>query len=50
MPRYVFVCEHCSTEFEETRRIAEMDEPARCPECGGPSRRILTTPGCIIIN
>lgn len=50
MPRYVFRCEKCSTEFEQPRRIADMDEPAHCPKCGGLSVRLLTTPSCIIIS
>ncbi len=35
MPYYEFVCEDCNTKFEMKRCIAEIDDPAACPQCHG---------------
>ncbi len=35
MPYYEYVCDDCKTKFEKKRRLAEIDEPADCPECHG---------------
>lgn len=36
MPRYVFFCEACRTEFTINLHISEMEKGAvKCPECGG---------------
>jgi putative FmdB family regulatory protein len=34
MPTYAYHCEQCSQEFTMRRKLAEMDDPAACPECG----------------
>ena len=35
MPYYEYVCEDCNAKFELKRCIAEIDDPAACPECHG---------------
>jgi len=42
MPIYPFACDGCGAEFEVMRRPAAMREPAPCPACGGPTRRVFT--------
>jgi putative FmdB family regulatory protein len=42
MPIYEYRCERCGAVFSELRRIAERDEPAQCPNCGGPAKVILS--------
>ncbi len=42
MPLYVFCCEKCRTTFEETRPVAERENPAKCPHCGGPAKLTIT--------
>ena len=34
MPIYGFHCADCDCVFELQRKIAERDEPAKCPGCG----------------
>jgi putative FmdB family regulatory protein len=44
MPTYEYLCQACSTTYEERRTFAQADEPWRCPECGSPRvRRQLST-------
>jgi putative FmdB family regulatory protein len=35
MPTYEFRCADCGHTFEVTAHIADRDEKAVCPECGG---------------
>ncbi|HYQ41868.1 MAG TPA: zinc ribbon domain-containing protein [Polyangiaceae bacterium] len=43
MPIYEFECtDHGS--FELTRPIAQMREPAPCPDCGAHGKRLLSAP------
>ncbi|HYP77839.1 MAG TPA: zinc ribbon domain-containing protein [Polyangiaceae bacterium] len=43
MPTYEFECsEH--GDFELLRPIAQMREPAPCPECGALGKRLLSAP------
>lgn len=44
MPVYVFKCDHCGVAAERQRKIAEMDDPMKCPECGQDMRRVPTAP------
>jgi putative FmdB family regulatory protein len=39
MPIYAYVCQECGADFQVRRKIAEMDEPAACPECGATRAR-----------
>jgi len=34
MPTYDFTCENCRNSFEIFCKIAELDDPHVCPECG----------------
>jgi putative FmdB family regulatory protein len=43
MPIYEFECVNHGM-FELTRRVAEVRDPAHCPECGGQARRLLSAP------
>jgi putative FmdB family regulatory protein len=43
MPTYEFLCQACSTVYEERRPYAQADDPSRCPECDSPRvRRLLS--------
>ncbi len=40
MPTYEYKCEDCDHRFEEFQNIS--DRPIhRCPQCGGPVRRLI---------
>jgi len=39
MPVYDYVCDDCGG-FDAMRRIAERDDPLRCPRCGADARRV----------
>jgi putative FmdB family regulatory protein len=39
MPVYDYECADCGA-FETTRRIAERDDPATCPNCGAHAPRV----------
>ena len=43
MPIYEFECTTHGT-FELTRPMAQVREPAECPECGAPAKRLLSAP------
>jgi len=47
MPLYEYRCGKCGRKVEELRSAAELDDPVRCPECGGPMKRVLSAPGAI---
>jgi len=34
MPLFTYTCPNCKETFDETRRIAERNDPANCPKCG----------------
>jgi putative FmdB family regulatory protein len=38
MPIYNYRCEKCGV-FDQMRRVAARDDPARCPQCGASSAR-----------
>lgn len=42
MPIYPFRCDSCGAEFEISRKISAMRDPAPCPACGTEARRIFT--------
>ena len=42
MPVYEYVCTTCKNRFEKLRPMAEMDNEASCPTCGGESSRALS--------
>jgi len=44
MPTYEYLCQACSTIYEERRAYAQADAASRCPECGSSRvRRRLST-------
>ncbi|MFC5993018.1 FmdB family zinc ribbon protein [Pseudonocardia hispaniensis] len=43
MPTYSYRCPEDS-RFDLVRPMAEADEPAQCPHCGQPSRRVFGAP------
>ena len=43
MPLYEYYCDNCDKVFEALRSIAQSDQPAKCPECGAASDRIMPT-------
>ena len=43
MPLYEYYCDKCDKVFEALRSIKDSDQPAKCPECGATSDRILPT-------
>lgn len=42
MPIYPFTCDACGAEFEVTRKLSAMRDPAPCPACGEAARRVFT--------
>ncbi|MEK7281660.1 MAG: zinc ribbon domain-containing protein [Chloroflexota bacterium] len=42
MPIYEYRCAKCGREFELMRKLSEMDEPASCPQCGSPGKRLVS--------
>jgi len=42
MPIYPFQCDQCSAEFEISRKLSAMRDPAQCPACGAEARRVFT--------
>lgn len=50
MPNYNWLCEQesCSAVFEAFVPLVDFDNPAknpRCPNCEGPTERIMSAPG-----
>jgi putative FmdB family regulatory protein len=44
MTLYEYRCKQCRTVFTERRPSAERNEPATCPQCGGPGAKIISRP------
>lgn len=40
MPTYEYECDKCGATFERFQRMTE-DPVKKCPECGGPVRRLI---------
>ncbi len=43
MPLYEYRCESCG-DFEAWRRMAELEKPMGCPECGAIAQRLFSPP------
>jgi putative FmdB family regulatory protein len=43
MPLYEFKCDECGV-FDQWRSIAESSNPAHCPACQEPAKRIFAAP------
>ncbi|MCK9485823.1 MAG: zinc ribbon domain-containing protein [Dehalococcoidia bacterium] len=39
---YPFHCDACGAEFEVSRKVSAMRDPAACPACGTDARRVFT--------
>lgn len=50
MPVYPFQCTECDEEFALLRTISERSDPACCPECSAPARRLVSTPNLSIMS
>jgi putative FmdB family regulatory protein len=48
MALYAFACAGCGP-FELARPMAQAAEPACCPRCGAPARRVFTPPGLALL-
>jgi len=49
MPTYEYKCEKCGITFERFQKITE--EPIKkCPECGGPVRRLISAGAGVIFK
>jgi putative FmdB family regulatory protein len=46
MPVYAFSCGQCGL-FDVWRPLSEATQPARCPTCQEPGRRVFTPPGLV---
>ena len=41
MPIYPYQCDACGAEFEVSRKLSAMRDPAACPACGTDARRLF---------
>jgi putative FmdB family regulatory protein len=44
MPKYDFACDECGATFELERPMTEASNPAPCPVCSKPGRRVYSMP------
>ncbi len=42
MPTYSYKCKKCGFVFDVFKRINDTSEE-KCPKCGGPSKKIITS-------
>ena len=42
MPIYEYYCEDCQVEYELTRPMSKMDDPAPCATCGKEGQRQIS--------
>ncbi len=45
VPRYLYHCPACLQTFEIEKGMAAAADPALCPQCRQPGRRLFTPPG-----
>jgi putative FmdB family regulatory protein len=43
MPLYEYQCETCSHRFEKIQKFSDPP-PDKCPKCGGPVRKLFSSP------
>jgi putative FmdB family regulatory protein len=49
MPTYEYECKQCGYRFEKFQKMS--DQPLKkCPECGGPVQRLISSGGGIILK
>ena len=44
MPLYEYQCEDCGERFERIRKFSDPPLDERCPKCGGPIRKLISSP------
>ena len=44
MPLYEYQCEDCGERFERIRKFSDPPLDERCPNCGGPIRKLISSP------
>ena len=42
MALYEYRCDPCGNEFEVSRPMSQASEPAQCPKCGSPARKLVS--------
>jgi putative FmdB family regulatory protein len=43
MPIYEYRCAGCGTDFELTRSMSQSGDPAPCPSCGQPAKKLVSS-------
>ena len=43
MPLYEYQCEACTNRFERIQKFSDPP-PETCPQCGGPVKKLLSSP------
>ncbi len=46
MPIYEYKCLSCGKQFEQLRSISD-DSPLTCPDCGGKTKKLVTSAGLL---
>jgi putative FmdB family regulatory protein len=49
VPTYGYQCDRCGP-FDLVRPMAQASEPATCPQCGEPGRRVWDAPGLSAVD
>jgi putative FmdB family regulatory protein len=44
MPLYEYQCEDCGERFERIRKFSDPPLDERCPACGGPIKKLISSP------
>ena len=44
MPLYEYQCEDCGERFERIRKFSDPPLDERCPKCGGPIKKLISSP------
>lgn len=47
MPIYAYHCDACDIDFDKIRPMLEASDPMPCVECGGKTRKLVTSCGVI---
>ncbi len=42
MAIYEYSCPECAEEFEVMRPVSQVHQPACCPKCGAPGRKLVS--------
>lgn len=45
---YEYRCIACGARFTRRRAVDRRNEPATCPQCDGPGRRVISTPQKVV--